>query len=203
MLVSSGAEAGASVAGDLAGQPQGPRPLPPMSPEAARRAAGLRNISAMLGDIVGLLIHSPHNRHYAIADLEWLVIPAIVAGQVQMVEGLDPATGNRQPLAVALWANLSDDLDRHMRANLGKPHRLNPADWTSGSNSWLMLAAGEPRAMARLFETINQTRFKQTQLWIEQRAASGATVLTTLGELVMHAARADEQQESKAPAQSP
>ena len=68
-----------------------------------------------LGQIVTILMRSPQHKERPLADLEWLVAPALRTGQFQMAEGLDPSTGARGPLALVLWASVSDEAEGRLR----------------------------------------------------------------------------------------
>ena len=50
---------------------------------------------------VALLMHSPHYKHYTLADLEWLVIPPLVTGQFSVAEAKLKDSGVPVPVAVA------------------------------------------------------------------------------------------------------
>src|SRR5262245_50445235 len=75
--------------------------------EQARRqgAAALRN-SLAFTQIIGVLMRSDHYKHYALADLEWLVVPPMLAGQFRIGEA-KAKTGAGIPVAVVLWASVS------------------------------------------------------------------------------------------------
>jgi len=167
-----------------------PTPQPPAAPQShdlhlsadnLRRVADSRKAAALLGDVVSLLARSQHFKHYSLVDLEWLVLPALATRQFQMVEGIDPSTGARGPMALVAWANVSDDVEQRLRTSAGQPHRLRPDEWACGANAWLMLTAGDPRAIQGIFGNLAATQFKDRPLWLEQRdPISGAAVLTTL-----------------------
>jgi len=59
-----------------------------LSPEELSKVQALRSkmISASFGEIVTLLMRSPHYKHYSLSDLEWLVIPALLTNQFLVVE---------------------------------------------------------------------------------------------------------------------
>lgn len=59
-----------------------------LSKEDLAKLQGLRSkmVSASFGEIVTLLMRSPHYKHYSLSDLEWLVIPALLTNQFLVVE---------------------------------------------------------------------------------------------------------------------
>ena len=129
-------------------------------PEKDRRQAmaALRN-SLAFTQIIGVLMRSEHYKHYTLGDLEWLVVPPMLAGQYRIGEA-KPKTGGSIPVAVVLWARVSADVDKRL-AEIGRaPVRLRPDEWTSGDILWLVHAAGEPRFVRQVLKQLNETAFK-------------------------------------------
>src|SRR5437899_6030120 len=53
--------------------------------EAQRLAVSAIRQSVAFAQIVTVLMRSPRYRHYALGDLEWLVVPALATGQWRVV----------------------------------------------------------------------------------------------------------------------
>ncbi|MAU41544.1 MAG: toxin-activating lysine-acyltransferase [Kordiimonas sp.] len=83
------------------------------------QGAGL-TVSHMLGEITWLLSQSPTHKHFALSDLEWMVMPALMLEQYRIFR-----SGN-QPLGLALWAYLSDEAEAKLQSGAG---RLRPDEW--------------------------------------------------------------------------
>ena len=90
-------------------------------------------VSHLFGEITWLLTQSPLHRHLKLADLEWLVMPALLSRQLYIFRDGDNTIG------VALWGKLSAEAEKKLDKPLmeGKS-RLAPEDWTSGENIWLI-----------------------------------------------------------------
>jgi len=86
-------------------------------------------VSHMLGEMVWLLTQSPTHRHFALADLEWMIMPPLMLEQYRIFRG------DTTPVGLALWAWLSEDAEKRLEAGLG---RLRPDDWKSGDRLWLV-----------------------------------------------------------------
>ena len=43
-------------------------------------------VSASIGDIAVVFSRSPAHKHQAFADLEWMILPAVLSGQVYIAE---------------------------------------------------------------------------------------------------------------------
>ena len=91
-------------------------------------------VSHMLGEVTWILSQSPAHKHFAIGDLEWLVMPAILLEQFRVFHG------DKHPLGLALWAYLSEDAEARVTAAVaaGGGARLRPDDWKSGERLWLV-----------------------------------------------------------------
>src|SRR5215475_4296191 len=95
----------ATSSADTASQPspqQGAAAVTPLTAKVRQEAAQLRNALAFT-QIVGVLMSSSHYKEYKVADLEWLVIPPLLAGQFRIGEA-KPKEGITLPVAVVLWA---------------------------------------------------------------------------------------------------
>jgi cytolysin-activating lysine-acyltransferase len=84
---------------------------------------------ALFGSIVVLMSQSPAHRHLMMADMEWLVLPAIPLRQCRVfrARGL--------PVAYASWAFLSPKAEKKL---LAPSPRLSPGDWNSGKRAWIV-----------------------------------------------------------------
>ncbi len=159
-----------------------------LSPEDLAKAQSLRSkmVSASFGEMVTLLMKSPHYRHYNLADLEWLLIPPLMTNQFLMVEarvkvpvsedgeavtkdtGADvfqeqdqsQFSGVRIPVGMALWAKVSSEVDAKLSQNLDRPIKLRPDEWRSGEINWLVEIIGDQKIMGSLYEKLKQNVFK-------------------------------------------
>lgn len=85
-------------------------------------------IEQLLINIGLLMMQSPAHRYFFLADLEWLVYPAVQHRQFKlyMKEG--------RPIAYVSWARLSEQAE----ARFSVAGRLSPPEWTSGDRLWLV-----------------------------------------------------------------
>ena len=101
-----------------------------MSPAATEAAITRKpTVSHMLGEIVWIYSQSPTHKHFAIGDLEWMMMPALALEQYRVFRG------DKTPVGVALWAYLSDEAEQKLDSGAG---RLRPDEWKSGDNLWLV-----------------------------------------------------------------
>ena len=143
-------------------------------------AAVARDMYAGFGQVTTVLMRAVDYRHAFLAELEWLVVPAVVTGQYSIASAEQGQTGLTTPQAVVLWANVSEAVDKRLSASGTKP-RLRPDEWTSGQIPWLIEAAGESRAASMLLRTVVEKRFAKTGLKSMERDGKGGFAMRLLG----------------------
>src|SRR4029079_4132083 len=119
----------------------------PISADDQTRLAALQT-SASFGQVVSVLMRSSQHKHLALTDLEWLVVPALTAGQFAVANMKSKEGGPSVPAAVVLWASVSPEVDQRLSANLSAPIRLRPDEWKSGDILWLIEAVGDGRLLS-------------------------------------------------------
>jgi hemolysin-activating ACP:hemolysin acyltransferase len=149
-------------------------------------------------------------RTMPIADLEWLVLPAVMSGQFKVAEapasllapGKAPgkAADNARdkapdqapdhtkpggvlvPVAVALWARVSKEIDQALSEQLDRPVRLKPNQWASGEHVWLVAVAGDRRAVPKLIDRLAGGELKGQRIKMRVKGAGNTVVVKTLAE---------------------
>lgn len=177
------------------------RVAPQVRPREARQARFARSFA----QVVAVLMRDPNFRTMPLADLEWLVLPAVMSGQFRVAEapaslGPDKATdkatdkardkapdkaktgGVLVPVAVALWARVSGEIDKALAGSLDRPVRLKPHQWASGEHVWLVAVAGDRRAVPKLIERIASTELKGQRIKMRVKGTGNTVVVKTLGE---------------------
>ena len=152
------------------------------------RDARQTRFAQSFAQIVAVLMRDPNFRNMRLADLEWLVLPPVMAGQYRLAQAPSQIGGTKGqeggvlvPVAVALWARVSASIDKGLSENLDKQVRLRAGDWASGDNLWLMAVAGDRRAVPRFLEQLAETEFKGQQVKLRTRGADGKVVVKRLG----------------------
>jgi len=148
---------------------------------ASRDAATLRNALAFT-QVVGVLMRSPHYRRYTLADLEWLVIPPLLAGQFRIGEAkVDKNQGAVMPVAVVLWASVSAEVDKKLMETEEASLQLKPEEWKSGDILWLVHAAGETRFVRQVVDELTKTTLKGRQVKVRAHDPAGKSKIHVLG----------------------
>jgi RTX toxin acyltransferase family len=77
-------------------------PTTELSADELKRRAGLsKRMMAAFGEAVSVLMRSEVHRHQFMADLEWLVLPAIATGQFSIIDAQSKSIGFTQPVGLA------------------------------------------------------------------------------------------------------
>jgi len=87
------------------------------------------SVAATYGEAAWLLGQSPMHRQLKVADLDWLIMPPLVLGQLRVFRVSDSPAGPR-PFALAMWAWLTDDTAK----DLQDKGRIAPGDWRAGTD---------------------------------------------------------------------
>lgn len=133
--------------------------------------------------ILAVLMRDTQFRNMRLADLEWLVLPPLLAGQVRVAHAPSGRDKFYVPVAVAVWARVSPEVDRRLAAELDKPMVLRPAEWTSGDQVWLVALAGEANAKATFLPRLAQEQFKGMSVKMRGLDRENRVVVTTLDQI--------------------
>ncbi len=145
--------------------------------ERTKRVTTAKKIVASFGEIVTLLLRSSADRQRPLQDLEWMVIPALKAGQFAIAEAHAKDTGAMTPIGAVLWAFVSKDVDERLAASPDRLEPLRPEDWRSGDIPWIIAAIGEPKIVGGLLQPLAKTVFKGRPPKMRVRGADGKTVI--------------------------
>jgi len=96
-----------------------------------------------------------------------------------VAEARSKTRGFISPVAVALWAKVSKEVDKRLTESLDKPIKLAPDEWKSGDIAWLIVLAGNPQAIAPVLKKFQETTLKGQPLKMRSRTKDGKTVVST------------------------
>lgn len=98
-----------------------------------RAKGGPVTVSQAFGEIVWLIGQSPLHRNLRVADLDWLVMPAVLHKQFHLFR-----EGTR-PVGVALWAKVDAEGERKLVEGLLQGgNQLSEPEWAAGDRLWLV-----------------------------------------------------------------
>jgi hemolysin-activating ACP:hemolysin acyltransferase len=143
-----------------------------------------REVSARLlmrfGEVVSVMMRAQQFRDLPLKQLQEVVVPPLMLGQFLVAEAQSKAQGFVTPVAAALWARVSKEVDQRLSQNLEAPVQLAPKDWNSGDIGWLIVLVGNVQALAPLLKQLQETTFKGHPVKMRSRGKDGKRVVTTL-----------------------
>jgi hemolysin-activating ACP:hemolysin acyltransferase len=143
-----------------------------------------REVSARLlmrfGEVVSVMMRAQQFRDVPLKHLQELVVPPLMLGQFLVAEAQSKAQGFVTPVAAALWARVSKEVDQRLSQDLDKPLQLAPKDWNSGDIGWLIVLVGNIQALAPLLKQLQDTTFKGRPVKMRSRGKDGKRVVTTI-----------------------
>ena len=139
--------------------------------------------------IIAVMMRDRQFRSMPLSDLEWLVLPPVMAGQYKIGQAPKKQSAPDQtergiviPAAAALWARVSPNLDKKLSENPDPQFRLRFDEWASGDAIWLMAVAGDERIVQNLLQQLQATEFKGQPVKMRSRGPDGSLMIKTLAD---------------------
>lgn len=148
--------------------------------ELRRRLETGKRLAGAFGEIVSIMMRTEGHRLCHLAELEWMVLPALATGQFSIAEAQSRTNGISAPIAAVLWASVSPEVDQRLSSNLLRPMPLKPEDWRSGDILWIVEAVGEPRALETMLKAIGEREWKGRPVKVRGLDDFGRPVVKTL-----------------------
>lgn len=139
-----------------------------------------RRVQAAFGEVISVLMRSPQHQSLTLGQARALVAPAIATRQFLVASQYDATRRATAPVAVVMWANVSEELDRVLSTELDKPITLRPEQWGCGNIPWLVAAIGDQKVTQNLLNTAQQRSLKGRALKYRSTDKDGKVVVRTL-----------------------
>ena len=146
----------------------GTEPTP--TPEA-QLAADAR--AATFGRIVALMMASPRHANLSLSQANTLLSPAIARGQVALIGAQNTEGGPVSLAAAAWWAMVSAEVDQRLTDSRDAFLKLDPGEWQSGDQPWIIESVGEPRIVSDLVTKLAERNFKGKPAKLRASLADG------------------------------
>ena len=124
-------------------------------------------------------MRSPQFRGMPLQEVEALVVPAVMSGQFLVAEAQSKSKGFVTPVAIALWATVSAEIDQRLAQDLEKPFRLAPTEWRSGDIAWLITIAGDGRIISPMLKQLQESTLKGKPLKMRVKGKDGKVTVGT------------------------
>ena len=148
--------------------------------EAKRRMATARDASATFGEVISLLMRTPEYKGLSLGDLDLLVVPALLRGQVSVATAQSKTSGVMAPVGAIVWARVSEEVATRLAAQAGKTIHLAPDDWKSGNIVWVVVSAGEGRVLSEMLKQLSRREWAGREVRIVVRPKDGKPTVATL-----------------------
>lgn len=148
--------------------------------DAERSTAAIEHAYAVFGEVVTLLMRTPQYKDLALSDLEWLVVPPLLSGQVSVATAQSKIKGTTTPAGAILWARVSTDVANRLAAQPGEPIRLAPTKWTSGDIVWVAASAGDGRVLSEMLKRLSAREWAGEEVRIIVHGKNGKPTVATL-----------------------
>jgi cytolysin-activating lysine-acyltransferase len=160
-----------------------PAPQPaPTGPLSAAQFGKQVDVTSIIGQIVILMMRSHTHKFTPMADLEWMVLPAIALRQFRLYRDSE-----QRIVAFAAWAFLSEEIEQRLKST-AQP-RLAPKDWKSGDRAWLLDVIGPPGYGPAILEDLRNGMLSRHRIHFHRTTPDGVRhIESVLGKGVAGAA---------------
>ncbi len=134
----------------------------------------------VLGQIVGLLTRSQPHQSMTIADIKRGLIAPIMLGQYVLAGRPSEEGAGSPPVAVLIWARVSDAVDQRLAAAQSAKIELASGEWRSGDIVWLTDAAGDLRLVPQMVTRLRATDPTIRAIRVASPAGDGKIAVRTL-----------------------
>ncbi len=148
--------------------------------EAVRNMSAARDASATFGEIVMLLMRTPEYGGMALRDLETLVMPPLLNGQISVATAQSGSSGTTAPVGAVLWAAVSAEVAERLASQAGKSIPLAAGDWKSGDIVWVVATVGEGRVLSEMLKQLSRRDWNGKEVRIVVRPKGGEPTVATL-----------------------
>ena len=146
-------------------------------------------IASQFGNMVTIMMQSPHHRNIRLAELYRRLVPPLLIDQFRLAEARKKDSGTTLPVGLILWAKVSDEVHKRLLGQLDRTFDLGPQEWRSGDHYWIIDAIGPDRFVAPLLSDLRQREFKGKTVHYRAKSLDGPEV-RTLKEVPANAAPA-------------
>ncbi len=127
-----------------------------------------------------LLMRTAEYGGMPLRDLEALVMPPLVNGQISVATAQSNGSGTTTPVGAVLWAAVSTEVAERLASQAGKSIPLAPRDWKSGDIVWVVATVGEGRVLSEMLKQLSKRDWSGKQVKIVVRPKGGEPTVATL-----------------------
>lgn len=140
---------------------------------AAGVVEGQKDALSAFAQIVTMLMRAPEARGLTLADLEWLVVPALKHSQAVIAEVRNPNGAGKMPMGLLLWASVSAEVDQRLQHDPAVLPRLAPEEWTSGPNKWVVAGLGNKEVVQAMLGQLARGALSGQRIKVRAKGPDG------------------------------
>lgn len=159
-----------------------PIQLPPRQVSGRRLQSMMR--SAAFGDMVTILMRAPKHKTLALDALRILLLPAVAHNQYLIARARPKGGTGTIAAGLALWASVSDEVDKRLRTTAQQPLRLSFEEWKSGPHLWLVDLVAPSALAVSMLRDLDDKVAKGRPMTTQTISADGTARLTTVKDLL-------------------
>jgi hemolysin-activating ACP:hemolysin acyltransferase len=125
-------------------------------------------------------MRTPEYKDVSLGDLEALVVPPLLSGQVSVATAQSKYNGVTTPVGAILWARVSSEVAKRLASQAGSAIRLTPEEWKSGDIVWVVASAGEGRVLSEMLKQLSKREWTGKDVKIVVRPKDGKPTVATL-----------------------
>ena len=133
-------------------------------------------LSARFGSMVTILMQSPEYFAMPLKDLKDRFVPPLQLNQYRLAEAQNQETGETAPIALILWAAVSNDLHETFSKKPAYPIILKNQEWRSGENYWIVDAVGPKKFLTPLLSAIRENELRDKNVYYRAMAENGPII---------------------------
>jgi cytolysin-activating lysine-acyltransferase len=131
------------------------------------------------GKIAVVMMASPRHRKQPMGEFYAQVMPCLLTGQYMIAGAKPDGRDTSDPIAVLLWASVSDAVDQRVAAAIDTPITLAPNEWRSGNHVWVVDAVGPGKIIEAMLTQLSTNALKGQTVKIRRKNQAGQTVVDT------------------------
>ena len=106
-------------------------------------------------------------------------MPCMLSGQYAIAGAKAEGKETSDPIAVVMWASVSDEVDKRMSSNLSAPMALAPPEWRSGNHIWIIDAVGPGKIIEAMLNQFAAGPLKGKPMKLRRKKDDGSITVDT------------------------
>lgn len=137
-----------------------------------------RVTSSKFGNMVAVLMQSENHKEMRLSQLHDRVVQPLLKNQFRIAEAQKQGGGEVIPVALIMWAKVSDEVHDRLANTLNEPIELSRVEWDCGENYWIVDAIGQQRFLVPLLTNLRAGEFLDKTVYYKAMGDDGIELRT-------------------------